>query len=51
MPAAKFRVTADFEPIKGGLTARLMDVAKSVEVDIVLFDPHNPGIERSDIDD
>lgn len=29
------------EPIKGGLGPRMMDVAKSIEADIVLFDPND----------
>ena len=33
------------EPIKGGLGPRLLDVAKSIEADIVLFDPDDPGEE------
>lgn len=31
------------EPIKGGLGPRMLDVAKSIEADIVLFDPNDPG--------
>lgn len=34
------------EPIKGGLGPRMMDVAKSIEADIVLFDPDDAGDEN-----
>ena len=34
------------EPIKGGLGPRLLDVAKSIEADFVLYDPDDSGDEN-----